>query len=386
MSTGSVAPRALWRSAGGGPRPSSGTARACVARPASDTQSLNRGSSRYNHAARPASPSRASPRSALSASAILATHGGPHRIGDNAMTIAHAYRTLAVAILLGLPALPPARADEAPVPERIVDTMNQLFGKHAGFRANHAKGIVALGTFAPSGAGLALTSAALLRDGEVPVTARFSDATGVPAIPDGDPNANPHGMAVRFTLPDGSEMDIVANSLAFFPVATGEDFLALLQAAGASGPDAAKPTPIERFAADASGGRPSRRLSADAVELRARDLQRRQRLRLRGRGRHPPSVPLQDRACGRCRAPDRGGGQGQGAGLPGSRARPTAGARLRRGSACPPRWPRREIPPTMPPSHGPPTARRSISARSRSPGWRRTARHRRRSCCSCRPI
>ena len=173
------------------------------------------------------------------------------------MTIAHAYRTLAVAILLGLPALPPARADEAPVPEQIVDTMNQLFGKHAGFRANHAKGIVAEGTFAPSGAGLALSSAALFRGGEVPVTARFSDATGVPAIPDGDPNANPHGMAVRFTLPDGSEMDIVANSLAFFPVATGEDFLALLQAAGASGPDAAKPTPIERFVAEHPAVRPA---------------------------------------------------------------------------------------------------------------------------------
>ena len=128
--------------------------------------------------------------------------------------------------------------------------MNQLFGKHAGFRANHAKGIVAEGRFTPTEAGKALSSAALFRSGELPVVARFSDATGIPDIPDGAPNANPHGMAVRFTLPDGSEMDIVANSLAFFPVATGEDFLALLQAAGASGPDAPKPTPLERFVAD----------------------------------------------------------------------------------------------------------------------------------------
>lgn len=144
----------------------------------------------------------------------------------------------------------PVRADETPVPERIVDTMNQLFGKHAGVRANHAKGIVAEGRFTPTEAGKALSSAALFRSGELPVVARFSDATGIPDIPDGAPNANPHGMAVRFTLPDGSEMDIVANSLAFFPVATGEDFLALLQAAGASGPDAPKPTPLERFVAD----------------------------------------------------------------------------------------------------------------------------------------
>jgi catalase len=30
-------------------------------------------------------------------------------------------------------------------------------------------------------------------------------------------------------------------------VATGEDFLALLQAVGASGPDVPKPTPVEKF-------------------------------------------------------------------------------------------------------------------------------------------
>ena len=159
-------------------------------------------------------------------------------------------RRIAAFVVLALAVQAPAWADEAPVPERIVDTMNQLFGRHAGFRANHAKGIVAEGSFTPSGKGTDMTSAALLRNGELPVTVRFSNATGVPTIADGAPNANPHGMAVRFTLPDGSEMDIVANSLAFFPVATGEDFLGLLQAAAASGSGAAKPTPIERFRAE----------------------------------------------------------------------------------------------------------------------------------------
>ena len=93
----------------------------------------------------------------------------------------------------------------------------------------------------------------LFRGGEIPVTVRFSDATGVPTIPDGDPNANPHGMAVCFHLPDGGEMDIVANSLAFFPVATGEQFRDLLRAVAASGPDAAKPTALEQFL----GGHPA---------------------------------------------------------------------------------------------------------------------------------
>ena len=153
--------------------------------------------------------------------------------------------TIALALTWALPGT--GYADEATVGEQIVDVMNQLFGRHPGIRANHAKGIVAEGSFAPSAAGAALSTAVLFQGGEIPVTVRFSDATGVPTIPDGDPNANPHGMAVRFHLPDGGEMDIVANSLAFFPVATGEEFRDLLQAVAASGPDAAKPTPLEQF-------------------------------------------------------------------------------------------------------------------------------------------
>ena len=158
---------------------------------------------------------------------------------------------LAVAIILTLAwASPAVLADEdAPLGERLVDVMNQLFGQHPGLRANHAKGVVVEGSFTPSGAGATLSKAALFQGAPTPVTARFSDATGLPAIPDGAPNANPHGLGLRFHLADGGEMDIVANSLKFFPVATGEEFLALLQAVAASGPDAAKPTPLEDFVA-----------------------------------------------------------------------------------------------------------------------------------------
>lgn len=155
--------------------------------------------------------------------------------------------TMALAVACALPI--PAFADESSVPTQIVDTMNQLWGRHPGLRANHAKGLVVEGTFTPSDAGGKLSSAVLFQGGPIPVTVRFSDATGLPTLPDGNPNANPHGMAVRFHLTDGGEMDVVANSLPFFPVATGEEFRDLLQAASMSGPDAAKPTPIERFLA-----------------------------------------------------------------------------------------------------------------------------------------
>src|SRR5262245_28152747 len=157
---------------------------------------------------------------------------------------------LAAAIILPLASTSPAAlADDAPLGERLVDVMNQLFGRHPGLRANHAKGVVVEGSFTPSGAGATLSTAALFQGAPTPVTARFSDATGVPDIPDGAPNANPHGFGIRFHLADGGEMDIVANSLKFFPVATGEEFLALLQAVAASGPDAAKPTLLEDFVA-----------------------------------------------------------------------------------------------------------------------------------------
>jgi catalase len=152
------------------------------------------------------------------------------------------------AALFCLPA-PAFAADEVPLPEQIVDIMNQLWGRHAGFRANHAKGLVTEGSFTPSGAGAALSTASLLQGAATPVTVRFSDATGLPEIPDGAGDANPHGLSLKFHLADGSDMDIVANSLKLFPVATGEAFRDLLQAVVDSGPGAAKPTPVERFIA-----------------------------------------------------------------------------------------------------------------------------------------
>lgn len=81
------------------------------------------------------------------------------------------------------------------------------------------------------------------------MTVRFSNSTGLPAIPDADPNADPHGMGLQFHLEGGGEVDVVLNSLGFFPVRTGEEFLQLLQAAGESPKDAPKPTTLEQFVA-----------------------------------------------------------------------------------------------------------------------------------------
>lgn len=157
-------------------------------------------------------------------------------------------RALVTGVALAL-AAGPASAQEASTAEQTIDVMNTLFGKHPGFRANHAKGVVATGSFTPSAEAAKVSKASLFQGPAVPVTVRFSDATGIPTIPDGAANANPHGLALKFKLADGAEMDVVVNALKYFPVATGEEFRDLLKAVAASGPDAPKPTALEKFTA-----------------------------------------------------------------------------------------------------------------------------------------
>jgi len=140
------------------------------------------------------------------------------------------------------------RADEPKsVPEQLVDTLNAIFGKHPGFRAVHAKGIVCEGEFTPVASAATLSKAPHLQGKPVRVTVRFSDGTGLPEIPDGIPDASPHGMAVRFQLPGGGRTDIVSNAFNGFSVATGEDFLALLRAVVEN--RKGDPKPLETFLA-----------------------------------------------------------------------------------------------------------------------------------------
>src|ERR1700737_1037502 len=141
-----------------------------------------------------------------------------------------------------------ARAEDAPLGVRLVDQMNALYGAHPGVRANHAKGAVFEGMFTPAQGADALSSAVFLKGAPTPLVIRFSNSGGIPDAPDTHPSTDRvRGMAIKFRLSDGSETDMVCISANGFPVATGEDFLALLQAVGASGPDVPKPTPVEKF-------------------------------------------------------------------------------------------------------------------------------------------
>jgi catalase len=139
-----------------------------------------------------------------------------------------------------------ATADSTALPTQIVDLANKVDGVHPGFRAFHAKGIVVEGSFKASAEAAQLSRAILFNGSTIPVTARFSDGSGMPTVPDGSP-AMPRGIAIKFHLPGGRDTDMVTNSFKFFPVGTGEDFRDLLQAITASPPDAPHPTNLEQF-------------------------------------------------------------------------------------------------------------------------------------------
>src|SRR5690349_2927037 len=109
--------------------------------------------------------------------------------------------------------------------DAILKQFETLFGAHPGFRPVHAKGILLKGSFTPTGEASSLTRAPHINRSSTPVTVRFSDTTGIPMIPDTDPNASPRGMAVRFHLADRVHTDIVSHSANGFPARNGQEFL-----------------------------------------------------------------------------------------------------------------------------------------------------------------
>ena len=134
-----------------------------------------------------------------------------------------------------------------PTPQQMVDALHTTFGDHHS-RAVHAKGTIVEGSFTPDAAARGLTAAALFSGPKVPVTARFSDFTGIPTIPDNVGDANPRGFAVKFKAP-GGDFDIVTHSFNGFPTRTSAEFRELLLAIPVSGKDAAKPTALDKFLA-----------------------------------------------------------------------------------------------------------------------------------------
>jgi catalase len=113
-------------------------------------------------------------------------------------------------------------------PDGAVDAAHQVFGRHQGFRALHAKGTLLKGTFTATSEAGALTRAAHMQGEPVPVTARVSNGGGDPDVPDYQPDVR--GLAVKLYLPGGERTDIVAQSVPRFPVRTPDAFVELMLA------------------------------------------------------------------------------------------------------------------------------------------------------------
>jgi catalase len=142
----------------------------------------------------------------------------------------------------------PVSRVEHSTPGQLVDALNAVFARQQpGVRAAHAKGINLEGAFRPSRMAALISKAPHLQKMGVPITVRFSNFPGAIDVPDTDGLSSPRGMSIKFFLPDGTETDIVAHSFNGFPASTADGFRQFLIAVAASGPNAAKPTPLDAF-------------------------------------------------------------------------------------------------------------------------------------------
>lgn len=175
------------------------------------------------------------------------------------MRLAGRWRVLALIGLLSGPIAVASRLTPEPEANTVInpnslydallDALYATFGNHPGFRVTHAKGVLVSGTFVASAAAGRLSIAPHLQGQPVSVLLRFSNFSGLPATPDGDPMASPHGLAIRFALPDDQATDIVAHSFNGFPVATPEEFLSFLQGIAANAATPPNPAPLQTFLA-----------------------------------------------------------------------------------------------------------------------------------------
>src|SRR6201988_3919077 len=113
-------------------------------------------------------------------------------------------------------------------PDDAIEAIRGTGGAQPGCRALHAKGTLYRGTFsaAPDAAGL--SRAKHLDGSTVPALIRFSNGSGNPAQRDGLPGVR--GMAVKFTLPDGSTTDVSTQTAKLFTSSTPDGFVDLLRA------------------------------------------------------------------------------------------------------------------------------------------------------------
>jgi catalase len=131
----------------------------------------------------------------------------------------------------------------------MVNALNDVFGAHATYRANHAHGTLLTAIFTPSTAAADISRAPHFAAAtNTPVLVRFSTFGGTPDVSDGAPGAAPYGLSLKFMLSEHRETDLVMHSFNGFPSATAADFVDFLIAMSKSPFGTAQPTPLEQYA------------------------------------------------------------------------------------------------------------------------------------------
>ncbi|UXA08898.1 catalase family peroxidase [Mycobacterium sp. SMC-2] len=113
-------------------------------------------------------------------------------------------------------------------PDEAIEAIRGTGGAQPGCRALHAKGTLYRGTFTAAPDAVMLSRAKHLDGSTVPALIRFSNGAGDPRQRDNLPGIR--GMAVKFTLPDGSTTDVSTQTARLFLSSTPDGFVDLLKA------------------------------------------------------------------------------------------------------------------------------------------------------------
>jgi catalase len=100
-------------------------------------------------------------------------------------------------------------------PQAFLSAFNKAFGRHHGYRTNHAKGVSVTGWFDSNGNGRELSKAAVFAPGRTPVIGRFSAAGGNPHT--ADAAAAGRGLGLAFGFPGAQQWRTAMLNLPVFP-------------------------------------------------------------------------------------------------------------------------------------------------------------------------
>ena len=121
----------------------------------------------------------------------------------------------------------PLAAAQTAGPDKLVDALEGVFGKHAARRSG-AKGVCASGFFVGTAEGRDLVSSAIFSGQEIPVIARFSVGGGNPKA--SDKGKTVRGLALKFNGPRGETWETANISAPMFFVNSPENFVKFLEA------------------------------------------------------------------------------------------------------------------------------------------------------------